>query len=310
MKREPAWRVFAGEFNDATIELKGTGAKTPSYVVTPLGAKINRLFIVGVLTDVEPTSEGGDMLRAHLSDPTGVYTMYAGQFQQEATDALAAIDPPAFVAVVAKARTYKPEEDGSLFVSIRPEEIHEVDIETRDRWILETCKHTRERTEAVIEALKMKEPNDADLTKLGYSRWLSEGVTTAVKGYESINVKKYVALIRESLEYLSPNREKQMQIQPKKEQKKTKKVVETPQEDQDIAKEQETTDESEEAEEIETTVLETIKELEGKDGAAWDAIIKRCEKKKLDTDAIEEALTSLMDKGFIFEPVLGTIKTT
>jgi len=30
----------------------------------------------------------------------------------------------------------------------------------------------------------------------------------------------------------------------------------------------------------------------------------------LDENTIEEMLTSLMDKGFIFEPVLGTIKTT
>ena len=51
MKRQPAWRVFAGEFNDSTFEIKGEGDMTPSYVVTPLGAKINRVFIIGVLTD-------------------------------------------------------------------------------------------------------------------------------------------------------------------------------------------------------------------------------------------------------------------
>ena len=91
MRREPAWRVFAGEYNDATFEIKGTGEKTPSYVVTPLGAKINRLFIIGVLTDVENISEGGEMLRAHVSDPTGVFTLYSGQFQQNATNALSNI---------------------------------------------------------------------------------------------------------------------------------------------------------------------------------------------------------------------------
>ena len=58
MKREPAWRVFAAEYNDATIEIKGTGEKTPSYIVTPLGGKINRVYITGVLTDVENVTEG------------------------------------------------------------------------------------------------------------------------------------------------------------------------------------------------------------------------------------------------------------
>ena len=56
--------------------------------------------------------------------------------------------------------------------------------------------------------------------------------------------------------------------------------------------------------------MSTIKELEGDDGAAWDSIVEGCKKKGLDENAIEEALNSLMDKGFIFEPMLGTLKTT
>jgi predicted transcriptional regulator len=39
-------------------------------------------------------------------------------------------------------------------------------------------------------------------------------------------------------------------------------------------------------------------------------ITGKCEKAGLDKDTIEEALNSLMDKGLIYEPVLGTIKTT
>ena len=130
----------------------------PSYVVTPLGAKVNRLFIIGVLTDVENVSEDGEFLRAHLSDPTGVFTIYSGQYQQEVTDALSNIEVPAFVAVIGKARTYTPEE-GTLFVSVRPERIMEVSAEVRDKWILETCKNTKDRIEAVFEATKMNESN-------------------------------------------------------------------------------------------------------------------------------------------------------
>ena len=43
--REQAWRVFAGEYNNTTCKVVGEGEKEPSYVITPLGAKINRLFI-------------------------------------------------------------------------------------------------------------------------------------------------------------------------------------------------------------------------------------------------------------------------
>ena len=78
MKRETAWRIFAGEFNDSTFEIKGDGEKTPNYIVTPLGAKVNRVFVIGVLTDVENISEEGELIRAHISDPTGVFTIYSG----------------------------------------------------------------------------------------------------------------------------------------------------------------------------------------------------------------------------------------
>jgi len=315
MKREAAWRVFAGEYNDSTFEIKGEGEKIPSYVVTPLGAKVNRLFIVGVLTDAENISESGGLLRAHVSDPTGVFTLYSGQYQQNATNALSNIEVPAFVAVLGKARTYTPEE-GTLYVSIRPERVIEVNADVRDQWILETCKCTKDRIEAVVEAMKMNQSNAYDLRKLGYSRELSEGVVIALKNYGNVDVDKYITLIRESLQYLTPGREtlpdlkiEEEKIEEKKEEKKEERERKEP-----ILKKEEAVVEEEKKEEgfeeVEKTVLEVIKEIEGDDGASWDAITEKCEKTELDKDSVEEALTSLMDKGLIYEPILGTIKTT
>ena len=308
MMRELAWRIFASEYNDSTLEIKGTGEKMPSHIITPLGGKVNRLFVVGVLTDVENVSEGGEFVRAHISDPTGVFTLYSGQFQQEATDQLLNIDAPAFVAVVGKIRTYTPD-DGEMYVSIRPEIIREVNADTRARWILETCMQTKQRIGAVTEAMKMNEPNAGELRNLGYSRELSEGIVAALKEYKNVDVEKYVAIVRESLQYIAPSKEALPDIheeesvdveKPKEESKKTKK------EESEVKKEET----SGNSEEIENTVLDAIKKLEGDNGAAWDLIMEKCKKTGLDEDAIEEALTSLMDKGFIFEPVLGTIKTT
>ncbi|MEM4258467.1 MAG: hypothetical protein QXL17_04875 [Candidatus Thermoplasmatota archaeon] len=306
MKREPAWRVFAAEFNDTTFELRATEEKTPSYIVTPLGSKINRIFVTGVLTDVENISEEGEYLRAHVSDPTGVFTLYSGQYQPDATSQLQAIEVPSFIAVIGKVRTYIPEE-GGLFVSIRPELIREVDSQIRDRWILDTCYQTKQRIIAFREALKMKQPNVYDLRKLGYSKELSEGIITALQHYGPVDISRYVALIRESLQFIIPSQKEVQDIQKPPqhkivEPKKKKKTEKKPMEDQDAL------DDTKET--IETLVLDVIKKLEGAEGAAWDAIIDHCKKKKITEDQIEEALTSLMDKGFIYEPVLGTIKTT
>ena len=310
MKREAAWRVFAGEYNDTTVEIKGEGEMSPSYVVTPLGAKINRLFVIGVLTDVEQVSESGEFIRAHVSDPTGVFTLYSGQYQQEATTALSNIEVPTFVAIVGKARTYIPEE-GTLYVSIRPEKVMEVNANARDQWILETCSNTKDRIEATVEAMKMNQSNAYDLRKLGYSKELSEGIVTALKNYGTVDVNKYIKLIQESLQYLTPGKDTlpDLNVEQKKETTIDKVEPEKP------VKETKKTKEKEEpaddnSEETEQTVLETIKKIEGDDGASWDAITEKCEKAGLDKDVIEEALTSLMDKGLIYEPILGTIKTT
>jgi RPA family protein len=329
MKRELAWRVFAGEYNDSVVEIKGDGEMSPSYVVTPLGAKINRLFIIGVLTDVETISEGGDLLRAHISDPTGVFTLYSGSYQKDATNALNEIEIPAFVAVIGKVRTYSPEE-GTLFVSIRPEKIIEVSSQIRDKWILETCKNTKDRIRAIIEAKQMDDSDENKLRKLGYSRELSEGVIEAINNYsEKIDLNKYVNLIQESLQYLiqgnglSPNL-----VADQKEGKKIKTADKTndvdrkKQESTDkievndkvILKNEESTDldieEESDNKENEKKVFDIIKKIEDKDGAAWDIITEKCKNLGLDKDLIEEVLSSLMDKGLIYEPVLGTIKTT
>jgi len=291
MKREIAWRVFADEFNDATLEIRGSREKEPSYVITPLGAKINRVFIVGVLTDVENISEEGELVRAHISDPTGVFTLYSGRYQPEVTKKLSEIDVPAFVAITGKSRTFEPEK-GVMYVSIRPETVSEVDERTRNLHILETCKHTLERIEAMKEALQLSQPNVYDLQKLGYHKDLCDGVINAVKHYRNVDLQKYIEMVSEALNYLIPLEEEipeveKIEIKEKEEDEKTV------------------------PDDIENMVLEIIKDLENEnDGAPWDMIIEKCNEAGIDKDLAEEALTSLMDKGIVFEPTLGIIKTT
>jgi len=311
MKREPAWRIFAAEYNDATLEIRGSGEKVPSYVVTPLGSKVNRVYITGVLTDVESVNEGGEYLRAHVSDPTGVFTIYSGQYQQEATDMLRSIEPPAFVGLVGKVRTYVPEE-GTLFVSLRPELIREVAADARDRWIIETCLQTKQRITAMTEAMKMSQPNTYDLKKLGYSRELSEGIVAALKKYGSVDVTKYATLIREALQFIVPGAAETFEevhleesVEAKTHTQENKKEAKKPKKQK-----KEEVHPASTSQDPETVVLGTIKELEGEDGAAWDSIVDACKNLGLDENTIEEALNSLMDKGLIFEPMLGTLKTT
>jgi hypothetical protein len=60
------------------------------------------------------------------------------------------LEPPAYVAIVGKPRTYEPDdaEEGEVLVSLRPESITVVDADTRDRWVVETAERTLDRIEA------------------------------------------------------------------------------------------------------------------------------------------------------------------
>jgi len=154
VSREVAWRVFAREYNGSDYAFKqGDDERAPNYVATPTGAKINRLFVVGVLTEIERVGDG-DLLRARVSDPTGAFVVYAGQYQPDAVSFLADAETPSFVAVVGKARTYEPDDSDDVYTSIRPEGINVVDSETRDRWNVETANETLKRVEAVRDYLR------------------------------------------------------------------------------------------------------------------------------------------------------------
>ncbi|KYH25381.1 hypothetical protein HAPAU_20510 [Halalkalicoccus paucihalophilus] len=139
--REIAHRLFATEFDAASLEYADSDEeRAPKYVITPTGARVNRLFVVGVLTEVERVND--DVVRARVVDPTGAFVVYAGQYQPDALAFLERAEPPTFVAVTGKANTFQPEDSERVYTSVRPESIAEVDAETRDRWTVQAAAHT------------------------------------------------------------------------------------------------------------------------------------------------------------------------
>ncbi|MEW5759726.1 MAG: hypothetical protein AB1779_03050 [Candidatus Thermoplasmatota archaeon] len=270
IERERAWRLFAEEFNSSTLEIKGMEERKPSYIITPLGARANRVFVVGVITDVENVGE--EMWRARLSDPTGVFYLVAGKFQPEMSATLAGITPPKFFAVVGKVRTYKPDE-GKMYVSIRPELAKEVSANIRDNWVIDTCKSMLKRINALEEAKNSTAPEET-LLALGYKKEDVDAFIKAIEHYGTDEIEKYKEVARDALRFL-------------------------------ITSENESSDNAKEEEEM----LQIIANLETKTrGARWDKIIEACRKKGMQKEKAEEILNLLTDKGLIYEPVLGEIR--
>ncbi len=295
--REVAWRLFAGEYNDANLEVEGTGERAPSYVVTPLGAKVNRIFVVGVITDIENVgTDMQPMWRARVADPTGTFHVYAGQYQPEAAAALSKLKPPVFGAIVGKSRVYSPD-PGTVYTSIRPEVIKAVDERVRDFWILEACRSLRKRIDAMAEAQKMDPLTKDGLVSVGVKAALAEGIVQAAGHYGKADLARYTAMLAESLRYLLPEyREDQGAAAAEAAVSETTAAPEAK--------------ESQEPTADEDRVLEVIAALdkEGK-GAPWEGILEAAQKKGVSKDKLEESINSLLDKGLIYEPILGRMKT-
>lgn len=343
--REIAWRIFAEEYNSSNCEQGGGGEREPSYIVTPLGARVNRLFVVGVVTDVE--NIGGEeepMWRARLSDPTGVFYLSAGRYQPEASAILSKLKPPAFAAVIGKVRTYKPDE-GTLYLSIRPEVIKVVDEEIRDYWVLETCRSLWRRLDAMQEVLKMESPAKGELKALGYSESLAEGLLAAREHYRQIPIDRYMSMLGDALRFLLPEYEVAPEMREGVSRKREigaleedsggskgkhgeddgkegmegesederKTALGPPENVQEKAKTQKKQDDEtkkeKELEALEEKVLKIIESLD-KDskGAVWDGIFEKAKAEKINKDRLDEALNSLLEKGVIYEPTLGRIR--
>lgn len=149
--RSIAFRVFANELKHTEITMdKAIGDdKAPNFVLTPTGAKCNRVLIMGTLTEKDDIGAENEYWRARIVDPTGNILVYAGIYNLDAMDSLAKIEPPNFVAVIGKPSIYVPDgEESRPILTVRAEYIREVSKENVDRWSIETALQTIDRCKA------------------------------------------------------------------------------------------------------------------------------------------------------------------
>jgi hypothetical protein len=154
--REVAKRIFAEELKSSNYSFRDGEDQhqyAPSYLLTPTGAKCNRVFVVGTLTEKDDIGSDTEYWRGRVVDPTGSILIYAGQYQPEAAQILANMEAPSFVAVVGKPNLYQTD-DGNIIISLRAESIQRVDENTRNQWIIDTARRTLER----LDALKNSRP--------------------------------------------------------------------------------------------------------------------------------------------------------
>ena len=298
--RETAWRVFAAELNSSTLEIRATEEKMPSYVVSPLGAKMNRVLIAGVMTEKENIGSPDEpMWKVRIQDVSGNYYVNIGRYQPEASAAMADMEAPCFVAAVGRVRTYTTD-DQRVFVTVRPEHIIRIDERTRNEWLLETAKSTWRRLKNAKTVLGMPDAKVPDLIAMGMSDAEADGLIYALDNYGQMpDSSMYLKTIQNALRTLLPER------------------------DVDFGFPEDLSGEPDEIEidqsgassegpshgQLEDIILNMLEELDtdGK-GAPRDELERRAEAEGISSIELEEISNILMDKGLVYEPNLRYLK--
>jgi RPA family protein len=308
IERETARRVFAHEFNHSDYFFHEGDERSPNYLITPTGAKINRLYFVGVLTEMDNIGAGEDMWRGRVSDPTGAFAVYAGQYQPEAAVFLSDLDIPSFVAVVGKARVYEPEE-GTLYTSVRPEELNTAQESIRDRWVVDTARLTFERIKLVRAALGSglkDEELHTMLVRSGAGAELADGIDKALKHYLDLDryLDKLLKTVIAALHTLLPE-EDTTSINTSIHKAAMQHNEESEYMSADSANIINNEDEEPDAEAM---VYELMGRLDTGKGVPVAELMEESNRCGLTEDQVDDAVKSLMSEGKCYEPRIGLLR--
>nr|WP_185977388.1 hypothetical protein [Haloglomus irregulare] len=142
--RQPTRRMLAQEINASTHTFQESEEeRAPVLSLSPTGVAVNRVLIVGALTEARDVGSSTEYWRGRIYAGSEPVFVYAGQYQPEAMQFLQQAATPSYVAVVGKLRPY--EAGDRVNVAIEPESIVTVDEGVREAWLTEAVDQTRAR---------------------------------------------------------------------------------------------------------------------------------------------------------------------
>ena len=316
-RRQTAIRLFAREFYESTLPDGGQGEYDPRFIVTKLGARVNRMFVCGVVERLERRdTERGPMFSGAVRDPTGLHLWSVGSFRPELhiemEELVARFEggDRFLMACIGKSNHYTTE-DGGFRCRMQMEDYAIIDRDVYASWLVETADQTMRRIEALGKAQSSESTEANALRDAGvpddlidglglalnhYGEWDAEGYKVGVLQALSAAEGRVVSFEEHEAETPSESADEE------EDSNETEKTSEVPAESAPSS-----TDDSD----IESVVLEIISKHAGDEGIDYDSIMKHCSKSGFtDEDSIEDAIYALRDdKCEIMEPRFGWFKT-
>ena len=297
-KRQSAWHMLASEFSEATLNEKGSGEYDPSFVITKLGAKVNRVVVAGLLERLEAreTSNGSTLYQGQMRDPSGVHYFSVGDYASESMRELTLslvekteVGEPVLLLMVAKSRWYQTDE-GAVYTSLRPEEACEIDAQRYALWLTRASEDTLQRMKHYSDSLAA-EPTREGLVAAGIPEHMIDGLLVSRNHYGDIDVETYTLNVMQALDIAEGRMDAASQPV----------AAPTPTESEDAQSTGEGSGESE----VKDTLVSIIEQLDQGDGVDFETVLTNAVARGFDRGLAEEKLDELSNEGTLHEPRFG-----
>ena len=298
--RQSAVRLFAQEYRDASLTEEGSGEYDPSFVITKIGAKINRVLVCGVIDRMERREgDSGPNYSGHIRDPTGSYLFNVASFQPELhpdfEELMARFESGDrfLLALVGKARWFETE-DGGMFTSLRAEEFTIIDRECYTNWLVETAESTLRRIDAHSASL------EADLTPAaleagGVPSDLVDGLILARGHYGDFDPEDYRVGVLQALS-MATGRTDLMEEPPQ---------PATPTLEETVSQAPESSEPTAEPGDAIELIIETVRSRDTGEGVEYNDLVTALVHGGHLRESAEDAIDQARDQGEVMEPRFG-----
>jgi len=297
--RQSAVRLFAQEYRDASLTEEGSGEYDPSFVITKIGAKINRALVCGVIDRMERREgDSGPNYSGHVRDPTGSYLFSVASFQPELhpdfEELLARFESGDrfLLALVGKARWFETE-DGGMFTSLRAEEFTVIDRECYTNWLVETAEATLRRIDAHSTSLEA-DPTPTALEAAGVPRDLVDGLILARGHYGDFDPEGYRVGVLQALSMATGRTSLMEPPQP------TATTLE-----ETASQVPESSEPAAEPGDAIELILETVRSRDTGEGVEYNDLVTALVHGGHSRESAEDAIDQARDQGEVMEPRFG-----